>query len=189
MLLLCCWWAAAMLLLCCCRAAAMLMVWCCYAAAMLPLCCCRSAAVVALRIICFIGFGLLYSTMPFRFELFNCILRHSLQLYSVSCWTSLSGVINGYIVHFSICRFTCYVYVSMCFRLRQIDLCYVHRLCCAFVGVLSLRRLCTDWHLPVCGGMKHRILILYYIAFIYALAYAIAPMRLLALSIDPLFYL
>ena len=72
MLLLCCWWAAAMLLLCCCRAAAMLMVWCCYAAATLPLCCCRSAAVVALSIICFIGFGLLYSTMPFRFELFNC---------------------------------------------------------------------------------------------------------------------
>ena len=119
MLLLCCWWAAAMLLLCCCRAAAMLMVWrCYYAAAMLPLCCCRSAAVVTLSIICFIGFGLLYSTMPFRFELFNCILRHSLQLYSVSCWTSLSGVISGYIVHFSICRFTCYVYVSMCFRLR-----------------------------------------------------------------------
>ena len=67
--LLCCWCAAAMLLLCCCRAAAMLVVWCCllYSAA-----CCRCAVVVALSIICFIGFGLLYSTMPFRFELFNC---------------------------------------------------------------------------------------------------------------------
>ena len=41
-----------------------------------------------------------------------------------------------------------------------------------FVGVLALRHLCTDWHLPVCGGMKHTILILYYSFFLYALAYA-----------------
>ena len=43
---------------------------------------------------------------------------HSLQLYSVSCWTSLSGVSSCYILHFSICRCMCYVYVSMCSWLR-----------------------------------------------------------------------
>ena len=89
LLLPCCWRAAVMLLAGCCYAVAMLLVRCCYAAAMLLsgccsaggvvlLCCCyaaaccRCAVVVALSIICFIGFGLLYSTMPFRFELFNC---------------------------------------------------------------------------------------------------------------------
>ena len=66
MLLLCCWCAAAMLLLCCCRVAAMLVVWCCYAAATLPL-----AAAVLLSLRSALS-GLLYSTMPFRFELFNC---------------------------------------------------------------------------------------------------------------------
>ena len=34
---------------------------------------------------------------------------HSLHLYSVSCWTSLSGVSSCYILHFSICRCMCYV--------------------------------------------------------------------------------
>ena len=43
---------------------------------------------------------------------------HSLHLYSVSCWTSLSGVSSCYILHFSICRCMCYVYVSMCPWLR-----------------------------------------------------------------------
>ena len=56
---------------------------------------------------------------------------HSLQLYSVSCWTSLSGVSSCYILHFSICRCMCYVYVSMCSWLWWIDLCYVYRLCYA----------------------------------------------------------
>ena len=131
----------------------------------------------------------LYVTMPCRVELFNCISVHSLQLYSVSCWTSLSGVISGYILHFSICRRMCYVYVSMCFDYVR-KTCAMYTVCATlYVGVLPLGRLCTDWHLPDCGGTKHIILILYYILFLYAIAYAIAPMRLLSLSIDPLFYL
>jgi hypothetical protein len=55
--------------------------------------------------------------------------------------------------------------------LRQIDLCYILYTVCAtvLVGVLPLRHLCIDWHLPVCGGMKQTILILYYSLFTYAL--------------------
>ena len=52
------------------------------------------------------------------------------------------------------------------------------------VGVILIVCLCTDRHLPVCGGVKHRILVLYYSMFLYASAYAIAPMWLLPLSID-----
>ena len=58
-----------------------------------------------------------------------------------------------------------------------------------FVGVLALRYLCSDWHVPVCGGMKHTIPILYYSLFLYAFAYAIAPVRLSVVFIGPLFYL
>ena len=82
LLLPCCWRAAVMLLAGCsyalaiagsamplsCGCWAAVLVWCC----LLFAACCRCAVVVALSIICFIGFGLLYSTMPFRFELFNC---------------------------------------------------------------------------------------------------------------------
>ena len=91
--------AAALLLPCCWRAAVMLLAGCSYALAMLVGLLCRCHAAVGLLFWCgvacslplavavllslrsvlffywfysFIGFGLLHSTMPFRFELFNC---------------------------------------------------------------------------------------------------------------------
>jgi len=117
MLPLCRCWAAAMLLPGCCYAAAMLLLCCCYAAAMLLLllCCCRYA-----KHYLFIAFGSFYSTMPcwVGHLIFFCPV-HSLKLYSVSCWTSLSGVISGYISYFSICRRMC---LCICFYVFSITL-------------------------------------------------------------------
>ena len=69
-----------------------------------------------------------YSTMPFRLELFNCIL----QLYSVSCCISLSGVISWYILHLSIRRCMCFYVLSI--TLDRLVLC-----------TLSVLRLCWNF--------------------------------------------
>ena len=61
-------------------------------------------------------------------------------------------------------------------------------LCAPSVLCLLLECLHLDTY-AVSGGMKHTIPILYYSLFLYAVAYAIAPMRLSAFFIDPLFYL
>ena len=142
MLLLCCWWAAAMLLLCCCRAAAMLMVWCCYAAAMLPLCCCRSAAVVTLSIICLLVLVCFIVLCPVVLNFSIAFSVHSLQLYSVSCWTSLSGVISGYISQCMptyVLRVCLYVFSI---TLERLVLCTPSVLCflleCFHLGVYAL---------------------------------------------------
>ena len=81
MLLAGCCYAAAMLLVGRCYAAAMLLSGCCYAGGVVLLCCCYAAAMLLSLCCCryaqhylFIGLGLLYSTMPFRLELFNCSL-------------------------------------------------------------------------------------------------------------------
>ena len=86
-----------------------------------------------------------YSTMPFRLELFNCIL----QLYSVSCCISLSGVISWYILHLSIRRCMCFYVLSITWDRLVLCTLSVLRLCWNFFG-----QLCIDWHLP--GRMKHK---------------------------------
>ena len=66
----------------------------------------------------FNDFGLLYSTMPCCVETFIALWSfHSSILYSVRCWTSLSGVSSVYSIHFRTHRCKC---LCICFYVFSI---------------------------------------------------------------------
>ena len=109
----------------------------------------------------FIVVCVLFLTMPCRVELCNCNLfcpffaTIQRKLLDQSIWRKQWLYLTFQYMPTYVLR-VC-LYVSL-ITLDRLVLCIPSVQC--FCGLLPLRRLCTDRHLPVCGRVKHRIPIL-----------------------------